>query len=321
MENILFTFNTVLPVFIIIFLGKILRLINFINDDFINKSSDFVFYVAFPALIFNEVSNANFKELASIGEITMTVSHLIITFFVFFIIGLIFFKDKTKVGVFAQTMFRGNYGIIGLALLYNMYGQNGVARGAIIMSFATVCYNVLSTIGFIVPQQKLSFTSVKKVIFKIFTNPIIISVLISFLMVFIKSLLPPFEYPKPLNTIIKNLAGVSFPLALIGIGGSINFANIRKNKAFIITTTLLRIILIPIVFTIIAIALGFRKESLAALFFLFSVPTAVAGFVLAKTLDGDADSAANLIATTTVGSIFTLSAGIFILKYFQLLWG
>ncbi|MBN2544320.1 MAG: AEC family transporter [Spirochaetes bacterium] len=321
MSSIIFTLNTVLPVFIVIFLGKLLKKINFINDEFINKSSDVVFYVAFPAMIFNELNKANFKDLAGYGDIIFTVVYLTLIFTLSLLTGMIFFKDKKKIGVFAQAVFRGNYGIVSMALLSNMFGEKGlgVAKGAIVFSFATICYNVYSTIGFVLPQHKFSFQSIKKIIFKVFTNPIIISVIITFLLMFIKNFIVPFEYPKFIILTAKSIAGIAFPVALIGIGGSIDLSNIRENKVFIIVTTLLRIVVSPLIFTVIAVYLGFRNESLAALFLLFGVPTAVASFVLARSMEGDSESAANIVAMTTIGSIFTLSVGIFILRYYQLL--
>jgi len=321
MESIIFTLNTVLPVFVIIFLGWILKRINFINDEFINKSSDVVFYVAFPAMIFNELNKANFKDLTGFGDIIFTVAYLTITFTICILIGLLFFKDRRKIGVFAQAVFRGNYGIVSMALLSNMYGEKGlgVAKGAIVFSFATICYNVYSTIGFVLPQHKFSFKSIRKIIFKVFTNPIIISVIVTFILMFIKNFIVSFEYPEFITLTAKSIAGIAFPVALIGIGGAIDLKNIRENRMFIIVTTLLRIVVSPLIFTVIAVYLGFRNESLAALFLLFAVPTAVASFVLARSMEGDSESAANIVAMTTIGSIVTLSAGIFILRYYQFL--
>jgi len=132
MENLLFTLNTVLPVFIIIFIGVILKRINFINEDFISVASKLVFKIALPSLVFIKVSNANLKELAVFSELLYTVIYISIVFFLCFIFGLIFIKDKSRIGVFAQAVFRGNYGIIGLALLDNMLGDAGLSKGAVI---------------------------------------------------------------------------------------------------------------------------------------------------------------------------------------------
>jgi predicted permease len=94
MEYFLFTLNTVFPVFIIIFIGFLLKKINFINEDFISVSSNLVYKVALPSLIFIKVSNVNIKELAVFSEILFAVLFLTIVFILCLIFRLIFIKDK-----------------------------------------------------------------------------------------------------------------------------------------------------------------------------------------------------------------------------------
>ena len=73
MGNIFFTLNTVLPVFIIIFIGTLLRKIKLINEDFISIASKVVFNLALPSLVFVSVSNADLKELAVFNEIMFAI--------------------------------------------------------------------------------------------------------------------------------------------------------------------------------------------------------------------------------------------------------
>ncbi len=319
MENLLFTLNTVLPVFIIIFIGVILKRINFINEDFISVASKLVFKIALPSLVFIKVSNANLKELAVFSELLYTVIYISIVFFLCFIFGLIFIKDKSRIGVFAQAVFRGNYGIIGLALLDNMLGDAGLSKGAVILAIASPLYNIYATIGLIVPHHKFSLEGIKKIIKRLLTNPIIIALILSFIVLIIEVFYPDFHLPEFMNTTINKFSSMALPVALICIGGSLSIAHIKENKFLVILTTMLRIVISPLLFTIIAVFFGFRNESLAALFMLFGVPSAIASFILAKTMSGDADLAANVIVTTTVGSVITLTVGIYLLKVFELI--
>lgn len=317
MDSFIFTINIVLPVFLMIFIGKLLYVKKIIDDNFIKSSSDVVFILALPLLIFQEVSSLKLSDINFSGELIFTFLYLTIVFVLALIFGMIFISDKRKVGVFAQGVFRGNYGIIALALLNNMFGQKGVAKGALILSIATICYNVYSTVGLIIPQHKFSFSSIKKVLFKVVTNPIIIGLIFAFIYLWIKQYVPNLELPSAIKNTIKSFASLSLPVALLGIGGAINFKNLNDNKILIVIITALRTIISPLIFTTIAIHLGFRNIDLAALFLLFGIPTAAASFVLARSMDGDSDLAANVIASTTLVSVITLSIGIFILKYYN----
>jgi predicted permease len=191
--------------------------------------------------------------------------------------------------------------------------------GAIILSIATICYNVYSTIGFIIPLQKMSFASIRHLLFKIATNPIIIGVVLAFIVLAVKNIYADFKFPVFISSSIRNFASLSLPVALIGIGGSISFHHIRHNSHILALITLLKTVISPLIFTAIAVQLGFRDESLAGLFILFAVPTAAASFVLARSMKGDHELAANAVALTTAASVGTISLGIFILRYFQLL--
>lgn len=151
------------------------------------------------------------------------------------------------------------------------------------------------------------------------TNPIIIALILSFIVLIIEVFYPDFHLPEFMNTTINKFSSMALPVALICIGGSLSIAHIKENKFLVVLTTMLRIVISPLLFTIIAIFFGFRNESLAALFMLFGVPTAIASFILAKTMSGDADLAANVIVTTTVGSVITLTVGIYLLKVFELI--
>lgn len=319
MDSLIFTLNVVLPVFIMIFAGKVLYILKIIDDNFITRSSNIVFTLALPALIFSEVSALNLSDIQLGGDIIMTIVYCCSVFTLALAGGMIFIKDRKKVGVFAQGVFRGNYGIIALALLNNMFGSKGLTKGAIILSIATIFYNVFATVAFIVPSHKMSLSSLKKMLLKIATNPILIGVVLAFVVLGIKSRFPSFMMPAFVSISLKYLAAMSLPVALIGIGGSISFTHIRKNKKILFIITFLRMIVSPAVFTVIAVFLGFSGPSLAGLFFLFGVPIAAASFVLARTMDGDHELAANAVALTTAVSVVTLSLGVFILNYFSLI--
>ena len=49
-------------------------------------------------------------------------------------------------GIYTQGAFRGNNGVIGLALAASMYGDYGISLGAILAALVILFYNTLSTI-------------------------------------------------------------------------------------------------------------------------------------------------------------------------------
>ena len=75
-----------------------------------------------------------------------------------------------------------------------------------------------------------------------------------------------------------------------------------------------KLVAVPLLFVLAGMALGFRGMDLGILLLMSSAPSAAAGYVMVRAMGGNAALAANIIALTTVGSLFTTSAGIVVLK-------
>lgn len=55
------------------------------------------------------------------------------------------------------------------------------------------------------------------------------------------------------------------------------------------------------------------------MFILFASPTAIVSFVMAEAMGANSKLAGNIILISTLGSVFTIAAGILILKSFGLI--
>jgi malonate transporter len=71
--------------------------------------------------------------------------------------------------------------------------------------------------------------------------------------------------------------------------------------------------------SVMAYLLGFRGVELGCLILMFASPTAAASFVMVRTIGGNHTLAANIVALTTLISLFTISIAIYSLKVFALI--
>jgi predicted permease len=55
-------FKTILPIFVIIFLGWSLRHLDFMQEGFVKPANRLVYFVAIPAMIFREIATAELAE-------------------------------------------------------------------------------------------------------------------------------------------------------------------------------------------------------------------------------------------------------------------
>ena len=309
MTNFILTANIVAPVFFIVFIGFFLKKKSIINENFNKTASQIVFTITLPALAFQKISSTNYKEVFNLKLILYVNIALLGMFLFAWLISYFISKNGKDQGAFIQGSFRSNFAIIGFALIHNAFGADALAQAAIILAFIVPLYNILSVVALTVPMHKEGTTNVKKIIKDILTNPLIISAVVAI----------PFSYygvtfhPVIAKT-LNYLATLTLPLALLSIGGSLSFYSVKKDFLLAFVATIIKILLIPFILVIISIQLGYKGLELGILFFLFGCPTAVASYIMAEAMGSNSKLAVNIILMTTLGSVFTLSTGIFILK-------
>ncbi|MDW7678989.1 MAG: AEC family transporter, partial [bacterium] len=202
-----------------------------------------------------------------------------------------------------------NYAIVGFSIVLNMFGSNALSLAAILLAFIMPVYNVLAVVALTAPLNRERHLGALKTLFMIIKNPLILA-----LMVALPFSLSRVNVPEALSVAVTYLAKMTLPLALIGIGGSLNFASVKKDWRLALVATILRLIVFPAALTYGAICLGYRGESLGVIFVLFATPTAIASFIMAKAMNSNAELAGNIVLLTTLGSVVTMSLGIFIIR-------
>jgi malonate transporter len=309
MEDLLFTANIVVPVFIIVALGYLLRKKNLINDNFVSLSSKIVFNVSLPVLIFVEIAKINLDVILDFKLILFVYIGTLISFILIWVFSIPFIKEGKDQSVFLQGSFRGNFAIVGLALIANLYGPEKLGKASLVLAFTVPLYNVLAVIALTVPVRKERNMNMKKTLWEIVKNPLILGVLFAL----------PFSYFKiHINDLILTtanyVAALALPLALLGIGGFLNFNDVKEGFRLTSISTIIKLIIIPLAATVAAYNLGFAGDNLGIIFILFGCPTAIASFIMAEAMGVNSKLAGNILLITTVISVFTIGIGLFILK-------
>ncbi len=314
MDNLVFSINVVAPVFTIILLGVFLKRIKLIDDAFVSVSSALVYKTSLPVLIFLNISRTDFVSIFNGKIILIFYAGILSAFAVAVIISLLFIKDKKRAGAFIQGSYWGNSVIVGLALVLNVFGDRGVAQASIIVAFLIPLFNSLAVLTLTVTSGKHGSGSPGLIIGKLSRNPLIIAVLLALPFSVFRISIPVF-----MSTSLSYLARMSLPLALIGIGGSLSFESLRSNSILSLAAALIKIVFVPLAVVSAALKFGITGELLSILFLISATPTAISSFIMARAMDSDSQLAASIIVITTLASVFTMGAGIFILKALGLL--
>lgn len=306
-----FSASVTLPCFIIVFLGWWLKRRKIIDDAFIATGSKIIFTIALPTLIFLSITQNKITEIINIQQVSFG---LVATFTGFLAVWMISGRVGVAAydrGVFVQAAFRGNMGIIGLALCQNMYGSEGLAIGAILLAFLTLLYNVLSIISLTLavhqnhPNGEHEF-KLSRVFTDIMKNPLIISIMLALIVSYLHISIPPV-----LKQSASYFANMTLPLALLCVGGAISLQALKTSSRLSAWALALKLAILPFVFTLSGYLLGLEGVLLGTLFLMFASPTATVSFVMAKEIGGNAGLAANIVALSTIVSMVTISIGIF----------
>ena len=312
MENFLFTIKVVAPVFFLVALGYLLKKVNIVDSKFVDITSKFVFNVSLPALVFIKISEIPVQDVLRGGEILFVCLGILVIFGISWFIAYRVSDKGEDRGVFIQGSYRSNFAIVGLAIIGNMYNSDAVGHASLLLAFAMPIWNILAVIALTIPLQKERSINTGEMLFEIIRNPLLLAVIAAL----------PFSYwqieiDETLFKTANYLAVVALPLALIGIGATLTPASIFTATGKAHLASLLKIVVFPLLVTSVAILVGYRGETLGILFILFGTPTAIVSFIMANAMGGNTKLAGNIIAITTLGSVFTIAFGLFVLKIYN----
>ena len=309
MENLIFSLNATIPVFLLMVLGLALRKIGWIDEAFASKMNKFVFRVPLPVLLFQDLATVDFYEMWD-GRFVLFC--FAVTFLGIVIAGLLslLLKNRRIQGEFIQASYRSSAALLGIAFIQNIYGSAGIAPLMIIGSVPLYNIMAVTVLSFFSPERKkLDGGTVKKTWKGIVTNPIIIGILIGMLWSLLRLPLPEIAAKT-----VSSIGAIATPLGLMAMGASFDFRKALGQKGPALAASFLKLIGFCAVFLPIAAAMGFRQEKLVAILIMLGSATTVSCYVMAKNMGHEGTLTSSAVMLTTLGSAFTVTAWLYILK-------
>lgn len=309
MENLMFSLNMILPIFMLIVLGFVFKNMKILSKEFSDCATNLVFYCALPCSLFNSVRNTDVRSVFNTKFLIYLILSQLIIFALCWIVAALFMKDKTQISAVVHGSFRGNFAYIGMPLIANIIGNEILTASVMVMAFGVTLYNVLAVIVLSHYDTSGKKISVLNQIKKIITNPLIISIMLGLLASYVR-----INFPTYIDKTISYCAQLATPLALILIGTTIRFDTFKSKMSGIILATIMKLIIIPLGVTISAILFGFKGEELVTLFIYNAVPSATNSYIMTKNMNGDGELGAGIVMATSLFSVITLTIFIYILK-------
>lgn len=308
-DNFIFSISIVIPIFLVMLTGYILKKKKIVGDGFVKAANKLIFNIALPIKLFCDVMKTSISEYFDIKFTVFVVMGTILSVIFIWILGLIFIREKSKLGAFIHSSFRGNFLYIGLSIMENITGSIG-NKAPLVLAFVIPLYNILAVIVLTVTDtSKGSNISIKKTLLNIVKNPLIISILAGIVASQFK-----LDLPIILTRTMGYFEVVVTPLALITIGATFSLQKSVQNLFQPLLASMLKLVILPSTAVFCAHLLGFSNEDILLTYILFGVPTSLVSYIMTAAMNGDEKLSSNIIMTTTLLSIFTMTGFVFIFK-------
>ena len=311
MENLIYSMNVTLPIFLVMVIGYVLKQIGMLDDHFVSVANKFNFKVTLPFLLFQDISGVDIKAVFDIRYVLFCAVVSTICFWTVWGVAKLFVTDKSIRGAFVQASFRGSAAVMGLAFIQNIYGTS--AMGPLMIVSAVPLYNIFSVIVLTFEADDTAGIDrkekMKQAVINICRNPIILSILAGLIVGLLG-----IKFPTMIDKTIGNVAKMATPLAVITIGAGFEGRKALAKLPPTIAASAIKLIVQPLIFLPIAAWMGFTGEKMIAILIMLASPTTPSCYIMAKSMHNDEVLTASVVVMTTLMAAFTLTAWIFLLK-------
>ena len=311
LSNLIVSIEAVIPMFIIIFLGVLIRKAGIIGREEARKFNRVVFMCCFGPLMFTNLYGKESSEAINPKLIIFTLVIFFLLYALTVLVVLKVEKDPRSRGAMIQAIYRSNFIIMGLPVVQNVFGKGELAVTAVMIAIVVPIYNVLAVITLEIFRG--GKPDLKETLINLVKNPIIIGAVFGLIAV-----LTGITLPKAVMSPIDMLADAATPFALLLLGVQFDFDTVSQEKRDLLVCLIGRLVVFPAVGLIGGALMGFRGVTLLTLVAMFASPSAITSFTMAQQMDSDYELAGNCVIFSSMLSCITMFFWIFVLKSLEL---
>lgn len=312
-DNLIFSLNGTVPLFVIMMLGYILHRVGFLSEEFVAQANKFVFNVTLPVLLFHDLAVVDIRSEFDGPFVLYCTAVTIVSIAAIWILArLLMRKSRNLVGEFVQGSYRSSAAILGAAFIQNIYGSVGMS--GLMLLGCVPFYNCFAVIILLLesPSRPAGLTVGQNIVRSlkgIVTNPIILGLLLGTV-----AGLCRMPMPSIVDKSLTGVASLTTPLALIAIGAGFRGRAALSQVRLASIATFIKLILLPAVFLPIAVRMGFTDQKLVAIIVMLGSITTPTSYIMAKNMGHDGTLTASICVLTTLLSAFTLTFWLFLYR-------
>jgi predicted permease len=292
--------STVLPIFLLIGGGFLLRKYDVVKEEWVHTLNSFVYYVALPALIVVSFWNISWSTpglLRLIGNNVLFLVGFALVLGIF--LTLLPMNRRLKASIFLVALVSNSI-YMGFPIGEQAFGTEGTASVVGLGTLFLVLGILLSIVGielFWQPKQLAAY------VVGLLRNPLALGVAAGVIVSFIGA-------GDGVLSIVRSTVGmvgaIASPAALITLGSFLYGRFVKDVVWFSILGSALKLFAFPILIFFVDILLGGTVREVSVSMLLAAMPTAVTTFVIAEQFDLDQSLVASTIVLSTVASVVTI---------------
>ncbi|WP_065755541.1 AEC family transporter [Bradyrhizobium paxllaeri] len=294
--------SALLPVFLLIVLGFILRRSLMRLDTQWHGLERLTYYVLFPTLLIQTLVKADLSTVpvAGVGGALM-LSALAMSLLCLALRPL--FSRWNIDGPAFTSIFQGAtrwQTYVALAVSSNLFGHTGLALASVAMVAIIPLVNVFSVsvlAHYATPEKQ----SLRAIVMTVLTNPLIWACAIG-LAVNVTHL----PLPQVWHDVAEALGRSSLGIGLLVTGAGLQLAGMFRPSLAASIAVFLKLILMPVLGVALALWFGISGSSLVIVAVCSAVPTSSSAYVLARQMGGDAPLLAQIITLQTILAAVTM---------------
>lgn len=297
-------FESILPIFLAIMAGAMLRRTRIMDEGGWRGLEQIGYWVLYPVLLFLTVLKADFSVLALDSMMAALLGTVLLVAFLVMLTWPIFrggsLSTRAEFSSIFQTAVRWN-GFVALAVAQKLYPPEAAAVVALVMAVIIIPINIMSVT--IVSRFGHGGANIGRIASAMVSNPLIIGVAAGIAMRYV-----PFGLYEPVSDMLTLVSNAALGIAMLSVGAGLKFGHMATLRPAVWFPVIVKLVLMPAVMLSMGLALGVTGPSLVYICLCGSVPTAMNGYTLARQLGGDAEFYAAVATIQTALAAITMPA-------------
>ena len=297
--------NILTPVFLFVIIGIVLRLTSFLPSDFFKGCNKLVFYIGLPSFLFSKIASTTSSLSDSSNIFYVLIATMVLSVLLAYLIARLIGIPNKSYSAFVQVSFRGNTALVGIPVIVYTFTSTGnidlINKAIIALAPAIPIWNITSMFLLGIHQEGSENISIIKIFKRVSTNPLVIACVSGLIVSFFE-----IKIPNIIDLCCSRLGQMTMPLALISIGASLTFKQLKGKKINSCAAAIIKVFICPVLGLICGHFIGLNDQEMFIALIYCATPTAISAYVMTEQMNGDEQLAGSGVVLSTLLSIISL---------------